>query len=135
MRVPVPSVGAEPLLLHMPLIVAAVAGVSGWVGVVIGQRLGRRNNLELKTYKARACAVPEISAGMSRLERTVSVWLDPLAGRAAGERRAALEDARPLVCSLLSEIWAYTASAQSTHTPNFAFLAFCESGRSRATLP
>ena len=36
-------------------------------------------------------AVPEISAGLARVERSFSGWLDPLAGYAAKERRAALE--------------------------------------------
>lgn len=78
----VPTVGVEPLLPIMPLIVAAIAAASGWVAVMMGQSLGRRNNLELETQRARSRAVPEISASLARLERAFSAWLDPFAGYA-----------------------------------------------------
>lgn len=78
--------GAE-LALFIPLFGALLTVC----GVVIGQTLWRRYSAELESRKARMRAVPEISAGLARVERSFSGWLDPFAGYATKERRAALE--------------------------------------------
>lgn len=83
-------VNLDQLLPYAPLFVPLIVASLALLGVLLGQKLGYRFSAALERQKALARAVPDISAGLSRLERTFAAWLDPFAGYSAQERQAAL---------------------------------------------
>jgi HAD superfamily hydrolase (TIGR01509 family) len=76
-------VNLDQLLPYAPLFVPLLVAILALFGVVLSQRL-------CYGQKARARAVPDTSAGLSRVERVFAAWLGPFAGYSAQKWRAAL---------------------------------------------
>ena len=80
----------DQLLPYAPLFVPLLVAILALFGVVLSQRLCYGFSAALERQKARARAVPDTSAGLSRVERVFTAWLGPFAGYSAQKRRAAL---------------------------------------------